>query len=167
MLSKLLERIVARQLVDYLSSHNLLSSLQSGFRPGHSTETATLHVLSELLMAVDRGDFAALALLDLYAAFDTVDHEILLQRLQTSFSIVGSALQWFWSYLSGRTQYVRRGATRSTVSYLFCGVPQGSVLGPILFIIYTADLAALVSSCGLSQHLYADYADDTQIFGAC
>ena len=163
-LSKLLERVVARQLLAYLSSHNLLPSLQSGFRPGHSTETATLHVLSELLMAVDRGDFAALALLDLSAAFDTVDHEILLQRLQTSFSIVGSALQWFRSYLSGRTQYVRRGATRSAVSYLVCGVPQGSLLGPILFIIYTADLVALVSSCGLSPHLYAD---DTQIFGAC
>jgi len=163
-LSKLLERVVARQLLDYLTSANLLPSLQSGFRPGHSTETATLHVLSELLMAVDRGDFAALALLDLSAAFDTVDHEILLQRLQSSFSIDGSALRWFRSYLFGRTQYVRRGAIRSTVSYLACGVPQGSVLGPILFIIYTADLAALVTRCGLSPHLYAD---DTQIFGAC
>ena len=99
-LSKLLERVAARQLLDYLSTHNLLPPLQSGFRPGHSTETATLHVLSELLMAVDRGDFAALTLLDLSAAFDTVDHEILLHRLQTSFSIVGSALQWFRSYLS-------------------------------------------------------------------
>ena len=79
--SKLLERLVVRQLSHFLSSADLLPSLQSGFRPGHSTETAILHVISELLSAVDHGNFAALTLLDLSAAFDTVDHDILLQRL--------------------------------------------------------------------------------------
>jgi len=77
--------------MNYLTSSNLLPPLQSGFRPGHSTESAVLHVLSDVLLAVDRGDFAALALLDLSAAFDN----ILLQRLQTSYGINGSALQWF------------------------------------------------------------------------
>ena len=91
-LSKLLERLVARQLMNYLTSSNLLPPLQSGFRPGHSTESAVLHVLSDVLLAVDRGDFAALALLDLSAAFDTVDYNILLQRLlrhkRFSFAVV-------------------------------------------------------------------------------
>ena len=103
-LSKLLERLVVRQLLHFLASANLLPSLQSGFRPGHSTETAILHVISELLMAVDHGDFAALTLPDLSAAFDTVDHDILIERLQTSFGIDGCALKWFQSYLLGRTQ---------------------------------------------------------------
>jgi len=108
-LSKLLERLVVHQLMNYLTLNNLLPSLQSGFRPGHSTETAILLVLSEIIQAVDRGDFAALVLLDLSAAFDTVDHEILLQRLHVSYGINGQVLQWFRSYLIGRTQHVRRG----------------------------------------------------------
>ena len=81
--------------MNYLTSSNLVPTLQSGFRPGHSTESALLHVLSDVLLEVDRGDFAALALLDLSAAFDTVNYNILLQRLQTSYGINGSALQWF------------------------------------------------------------------------
>ena len=106
----------------------------------------------------DREDFAALVLLDLSAAFDKVDHDILLQRLQTSFGIGGAALKWSQSYLTSRTQYVRRGTTRSTIVQLICGVPQGSV-----FIMYTADLVPLIQLHCLSPHLYAD---DTQIYGA-
>jgi hypothetical protein len=115
-------------------------------------------------MAVDRGDYAALVLLDLSAAFDTVDHDILLRRLRTSFGICGTALRWFQSYLNGRTQCVLRGGGRSSTVRLICGVPQGSVLGPLLFIMYTADLVALIQEHGLSPHLYAD---DTQTYGAC
>jgi len=85
-----------------------------------------------------------------------VDYNILLQRLQTSYGINGSALQWFRSYLVGRTQLVCRGATISSAVHLVCGVPQGSVIGPILFVLYTADLIAFVRSYGLSPHLYAD-----------
>jgi len=132
---------VAQQLQHYLCTAGLLPTLQSGFRPLHSTETALLRVLSA---AVDRGDFAALVLLDLSAAFDTVDHDILLQRLQTSFGIGGAALKWFQSYLTSRTQYVRRGTARSTIVQLICGVPHASVLAPILFIMYTADLVSLI-----------------------
>ena len=143
-LSKLLERLVARQLMDYLSFADLLPSLQSGFRPGHSTETATLRVLSDILQAVDRGDSAALILLDLSAAFDTVDHEVLLKRLQMSFGVDNTAYKCFQSYLSGRHQHVRRGSTRSLTIQLVCGVPQGSVLGPILFVLYTVDLISLM-----------------------
>jgi hypothetical protein len=163
-LSKLLERLVAGQLNNYLSSADLLPPLQSGFRPNYSTETAVLRVLSDILLAVDRGDFAALTLLDLTAAFDTVDHGILLQRLRITFGIDDAALKWFRSYLLGRTQRVCRGVTRSSIVQLVCGLPQGSVLGPILFILYTADLIALIERLGLTPHLYAD---DIQIYGAC
>ena len=99
-LSKLLERLVLRQLMKYLTSADLLPPFQSGFRPGYSTETAVLRVLSDILQYVDRGDLAALVLLDLSAAFDTVDHEILLQRLQVTYGIDDTVYRWFQSYLS-------------------------------------------------------------------
>ena len=163
-ISKLLERLVARQLVTYLNSACLLPTTQSGFRRGHSTETAITRVLSDLLDAVDRDDTAILVLLDLSAAFDTVDHGILLERLRVTFGVDDIALAWFRSYLCGRRQHVRCGGKRSDLVDLVCGVPQGSVLGPILFIIYTADLESIVSEHGLSLH---QYADDSQIYGSC
>ena len=132
MLCKLLERMTVRQLLAYLSSADLHPPLQSGFRPGH------------ILLSVDHGDFATLVLLDLWVAFDIVDYDILLQRLETSFGIRGTALSWFQTYLSGRTQYVRCGATRSSAIPLVCGVPQGTVLGPVLFILYVATLDDLI-----------------------
>jgi len=94
---KLLWRFVAWQLVTYFSTHCLLPATQSGFRRGHSTETATICVLSHILDAVDRGDNAAVVLLDLTVAFDTVDHEILLERLWVTFGMYNSVLAWFWS----------------------------------------------------------------------
>ena len=112
-MSKLLERLVVRQLMDYLTSADLLPTLQSGFRAAHLTETAVLRVLSDILLAVDSGDccvcVAALILLDLSAAFDMVDHDILLQRLQTTFGINDVAHRWIRSYLTGRTQCVHHG----------------------------------------------------------
>lgn len=162
--SKVMERLIVRRLSDYISAANLLPSLQSGFRPLHSTETAILKVLSDLLLAVDRGDVAVLALLDLSAAFDTVDHEILLRRLEVTFGITGTALRWLRSYLTDRHQFVRLGVDSSEVVRLLSGVPQGSVLGPILFILYVVDLIQLIQSMNLSPHLYAD---DSQLYGSC
>ena len=121
-------------------------------------------MLSDILQADDSGDLAALVLLDLSAAFDTVDHSILLERLQQTFGISDTALCWFQSYLSSRTQYVRRGPNKTSITYLICGVPQGSVLGPILFVLYTADLLRVIDNYGLSPHMYAD---DTQVYGFC
>ena len=92
-------------------------------------------VLADILCALDTGDVAVLTLLDLSAAFDTVDHITLLQRLKTSYGIGGSVLEWFTSYLSGRIQSVRCGMSTSNASSVLCGVPQGSVLEPILFLL--------------------------------
>ena len=134
-LSKLLERLVARQLLDYLTAFKLLPELQSAYRAHHSTETAVLKVLGDILRAVDSGDLAVLTLLDLSAAFDTVDHATLLRRLNVSYGLGGRVISWFKSYLEGRTQFVRCGRNRSTLAFVTCGVPQGSVLGPILFLL--------------------------------
>ena len=136
MLSKLLERVVARQLLEYLSSAHLLPPLQSGFRQLTRPKLLSFRYYMTFywLLTVKT---AALTLLDLSAAFDTVDHDILLQRLQTCFRMDDAVLGWFRSYLTGRTQYVRRDVTRSYTIRVVCGVPQGSVLGPILFILCT------------------------------
>ena len=135
MLSKLLERLVVRQLLDYLNAARLLPELQSAYRVHHSTETAVTKVLADILMALDAGDLSMLTLLDLSAALDTVDHNTLLRRLESSYGLGGSALSWLtWlrSYLNGRNQYVRCDRLMSAPARVLSGVPQGSVLGPIL-----------------------------------
>ena len=122
-LSKLLERLVAQQLKAHLDSSGLFPRLQSAYRANHSTETAVLKVLSDILLAIDDGNLSALVMLDLSAAFDTVDHEILLRRLDISYGLSGTVLHWFESYLVGRRQHVRIGSTFSLLSTMFCGVP--------------------------------------------
>ena len=99
---------------------------------------------------------SALVLLDLSAAFDTVDHHILQQRLEHSYGITGLVRQWFQSYLVGRCQFVRTALSTSSLALILCSVPQGSVLGPILFLLYTADLRLLIEGHFLFPHLYAD-----------
>jgi len=123
-----------------------------------------LKVESDILLAIDAGDLSALVLLDLSAAFDTVDHTILLRRLEHSYGLGGTVLRWFNTYLVGRRQHVRIGSTTSIPTIVLCGVPQGSVLGPILFLLYTAELVHLIESHGLCVHLYAN---DTQIYSFC
>ena len=161
--SKVVERLVSEQLVSYLQSNDLMPRLQSAYRRHHSTETALLRVIADLLRAADNRQVTLLGLLDLSAAFDCVDHAILLRRLESSFGIGGTALQKHAvkSLLSDRTQQVFYNQRMSSVSHLICGVPQGSVLGPLMFLLYTADLFDLIAACGLTAH---SYADDTQIY---
>ena len=110
----------------YLKDNDLLPDLQSAYRAMHSTETAVLKVLADILLALDSGDLAMLTLLDLSAAFDSVDHDTLtlLKRLQRSYGLSGQVLNWFTSYLCGRVQRVRTSAACSTPSAVLCGVPQ-------------------------------------------
>ena len=110
-------------------------------------------------MAADRGQLTLLMMLDLSAALDTVDHEILLTRLNQSFGLSNVALDWFHSYLHDRTQVVSSGGMLSDTSSMSCGVPQGSVLGPLLFVLYTVDILQIIDRNGLIGHMYAD---DTQ-----
>ena len=105
-LSKVLERVVHRQMSSYLIVNKLMPDFQSAYRPGHYTETAVLKVFSDIIDAIDKGQLALLSLFDLSASFDTVDHHILRQRLQRSFGVDGIAIQWFDSYLTERTQSV-------------------------------------------------------------
>jgi hypothetical protein len=107
-LSKLLERLVSQQLTTYLKDNRLLPDLQSAYRVHHSTETAVLKVLSDTLLALDSGDLAVLTLLDLSAAFDSVDHETLLSRLQQSYGLEGTVFDWCHSYLVELSAYIRR-----------------------------------------------------------
>ena len=159
-LSKLLERLVLQQLFSHLTFHNLLSPHQSAYRAGHSTETVLLRILNDLLTSLDQNKISVLLLLDLSAAFDTIDHEILLSRLEHSFGIQNSALDWFRSYLSDRKQLVIVNGLRLSETPLDFGVPQGSVLGPVLFILYTTPLTQLIDSHSVRHEIYAD---DTQL----
>jgi len=117
-LSKLLERLVVNQLLEYLNAERLLPEMQSAYRAFHSTETAVLKVLAGILLALDRGDIAFLILLDLSSAFDTVDHATLLKRMEISYGLGGNLLGWFQSYLSGRKQSVKCNSARSLPSLL-------------------------------------------------
>ena len=137
--SKLLERIVFRQLYDYLSRADLLPSLQwvqSAYRTHHSTETAVRKVLTDIHYAVDDGDLSVLALLDLSAAFDNVDHDILPTRLRVSYGVGGATLDWLQSYLTHRVECVKRGSDRSTLTTVWFQVQQVSVLGPITHFVH-------------------------------
>ena len=155
-ISKVLEKIVFLQIDKYLKEKNVLYEHQSGFRSSHSTETCLIHLMDWIRMKSDKGNFVGMVLLDLQKAFDTVNHQILLQKLQ-AIGVNNSSLQWFQGYLSGRTRLVDIAGTYSSLKAVTCGVPQGSILGPLLFSIYVNDLPSVVACKVLL------YADDTAL----
>ena len=159
--SKLTEKIVAKRLTNYLKENNLHEPLQSAYRQYCSTETALLKVQDHILQSVDQRKGVVLLLLDLSAAFDTIDHTTLLKTLEMEVGIKGECLDWVASYLADRSQSVLISGEKSDTCTLSSGVPQGSVLGPLFFTIYTIPLAKILRKHGISFHLYAD---DTQMY---
>ena len=162
-LSKLIEKAVFVQSNNHLGENDLHESLQSACSIFQSTETAILIDTIDIMLSLDKGENVFLAFLDLSAAFDIVSHTLLLARLQKSFGIRGTVLRWFNSYLPDRTQFVNINEVNSTIRDLPVGVPQGSVVGPVLYLLYTAPLAKVIRSYGLDYHLYAN---DTQLYFA-
>ncbi len=152
--------MVAERLSDHLAVNDLCEPFQSAYRCHHSTETALIRVYNDIMRALDGGKVGVLVMLDLSAAFDTVDHAQLLDRLH-AIGVWGKALSWFRSYLNERHQQVVIEGSRSSGAGLSCGVPQGSVLGPLLFSVYTSPLGSIIRSHGLDFHLYAD---DSQLY---
>ncbi len=139
--------------------------LQSAYKEFHSTETAIVKVTCDILCAIDNKKQVILVLLDLSAALDTVGNKILLHTLEHEFEIIGSALAWIKSYLSGRYQTVYINEASSTKRPLSCGVPQGSVLGPKLFKMYMLALAEIPNHHGIPYHFYADNGQLYIVFG--
>ncbi|KAF7239466.1 putative RNA-directed DNA polymerase from transposon BS [Varanus komodoensis] len=158
-LGKVLERVVAGQLQALLDETDYLYPFQSGFKPRYGTESALVTLYDDLCREKDRGS-VSLLVLDLSAAFDTIDHAILLDRL-AGLGVGGTALQWFCSYLSGRFQKVVLGDYGSAPWQLCHGVPQGSILSPLLFNVYMKPLGEVIRRCGLRNH---QYTDDTQLY---
>ena len=160
-MSKALERCVMKQLFNYLESNHIFNDFQSAYRKFHSCETAITKISNDILCSLDNKKCTLLLFLDLSAAFDTVDHNILLSMLQVKYGINSTVLDWLKSYLFKRNCKVNIAKCFSDGIFLLFGVPQGSILGPILFILYIADIELIAKRHGLVIHIYAD---DTQLY---
>jgi hypothetical protein len=160
-MSKLIEQAVCTQITNHIESCGLNEPLQSAYRAFHSPETALVKVFDSILGRLDDGNAVFLTLLDLSAAFDTVDHRILLRRLRQSIKVDGAALAWFESYLTDRTVRVSVDGHYSDEATVDCSVPQGSILGPRQYFAYTTPLGTLVRVLSLLFHFFAD---DSQLW---
>jgi len=160
-LAKVIEKVVAAQIHSYLEENLLMPSMQSAYRNHHSTETALLRVMNAVLRTVDCRQDVVLVMHDLPAVFDTLDHTILLDRLSRYFGFSHPVLRWFSSYLTGWIQSVTIGNTTSGSRRLEFGVSQGSILGPLLFTLYTAPIQDIISAHNLDCMFCTD---DSQLY---
>ena len=159
-ISKLIEKAVAKQINEHIAHEGISNKNKSAYRAFHSTETALLKIQNDIATSMDKGAAVGLVRLDLSAAFDTIDHSILFNCLQHWYGIDGVVLKWVQSYLNSRKQRIKIDGHLSHAFQLPYGVPQGSVLGPLLFTLYTTPLSSVISKFNVTHHLYAD---DTQI----
>lgn len=160
-ISKILEKIVSIQINSFLKENNIMEEFQSGFRTHHSTETALTKIISDLRINSDANKVSILVLLDLSAAFDTIDHDILINRLEKLVGFSDYVLNWFRTYIKGRKYYVSLGDYSSKKHDTYFGVPQGSCLGPLLFSLYMLPLGDIIRKHNICFH---SYADDTQLY---
>ena len=156
--SKILERLMYTRLLSFINENGLFYKYQFGFREGHSPNLAIIFLVDKISNALEEGDYVLGLFLDFSKAFDTVNHTILFDKLE-HYGVRGTALSWFKSYLDNREQYVLFDGVESTRKQISCGVPQGSILGPLLFLLYINDLA-LVSDKIFSLL----FADDSNMF---
>ena len=156
--SKIFEKLMNKRLVDYLDKNKVLYEYQFGFRKMYSTSNAVITLVDKISNALNNGNFMLGVFLDFSKAFDTVNHKILCDKLET-YGIRGTCLKWFKSYLSNRSQFVMYNNSSSSTSEIVCGVPQGSILGPLLFLIYINDIVNV-------SHILLPvlFADDTNVF---
>ena len=150
---KVIEKGMYNHLIDFIDDNNILSKHQFGFRKNHSTNHAGIALVDKISTALDMGKVAIGCFIDLKKAFETVNHFILINKLR-KYGIHGNILEWFISYLDNRKQYVFYNGSKSNDQYISCGVPQGSILGPLLFILYINDLSNISES--LTSILFAD-----------
>ena len=154
-IAKISEKYVLSLVSSYLNTHNLYNTCQSAYRPGHSTETALLKVVNDLFLSLNKDSISVLALLDLSSAFDIIDHPIFVHPLHTDFGFTDTVLQWSSSYLTDRTHYISLSNHSSAFAPVHSGVPQGSVLCPMLFTMYIKPLSAIIDSHSIIHHSFA------------
>ena len=153
--SKVLERAMYNRLIKYLNDNKILYSFQFGFRKNHSAVMALMILVDKVSKALENGEYALGLFIDFSKAFDTINYDILFTKL-FHYGVRGCALKWFKSYLTNRKQYVVYNDTSSSLKPIVCGVPQGSILGPLLFLIYVNDLAYVSNDLFMIM-----FADDT------